>query len=97
MKFGSQFDKDAVKIFKALGDATRYHIMKMLMKKGELSCADFDREFRLSKPAMSHHYRILENAGLIETRKEGLHIYIRARTDLLEKFVPNFMEAHLKK
>lgn len=97
MKFDREFDKDAVKIFKALGDSTRYRIMKMLMERGELSCADFDNEFRLSKPAMSHHYRILENAGLIETRKEGLHIYIKARADLLERFVPNFIKTHLKK
>jgi Predicted transcriptional regulators len=92
-----KYDKEAVRIFKALGDATRYRIMKMLMERGELSCADFDNEFKLSKPAMSHHYRILENAGLIETRKDGLHIYIRARAELVEKFLPNFTKTHLKK
>lgn len=96
MKLDKEFDKDAVRIFKALGDGTRYRIMKMLMERGELSCGDFDNEFKLSKPAMSHHYRILENAGLIETRKEGLHIYIKARADVLEKFVPNFTKIHLK-
>ncbi len=90
------FDKQAVKVFKALGDPNRYGILRLLVEKGELSCADFDDKFELSKPAMSHHYRILENAGLIDIRKEGLHFYMKANLKLLERFVPNFTKTHLK-
>ncbi len=90
------FDKQAVKVFKALGDSNRYGILRLLIEKGELSCADFDDKFKLSKPAMSHHYRILENAGLIEVRKEGLHFYMKANMKLLEQFVPNFTKTHIK-
>ena len=90
------FDKQAVKIFKALGDKNRYNILKLLVEKGELSCADFDGKFALTKPAMSHHYRILENAGLIDVRKEGLHFYMKANITMLEKFVPKFTKTHIK-
>lgn len=90
------FDKQAVKVFKALGDANRYYILKLLVEKGELSCADFDDKLKLSKPAMSHHYRILENAGLINVRKEGLHFYMKANLKVLGRFVPDFTKAHLK-
>ena len=90
------FDKQAVKVFKALGDPNRYGILRLLVEKGELSCADFDDKFELSKPAMSHHYRILENAGLIDVRKEGLHFYMKANLKLLERFVSNFTKTHLK-
>jgi len=90
------FDKRAVKIFKALADRNRYNILKLLVEKGELSCADFDGKFELTKPAMSHHYRILENAGLIDVRKQGLHIYMKANLKLLEKFVPKFTRTHIK-
>jgi len=90
------FDKQAVKIFKALGHPNRYSILKLLVEKGELSCADFDDRTELSKPAMSHHYRILENAGLIEVRKKGLHFYMKANVELIEKFVPNFISTHVK-
>ena len=90
------FNKRAVKIFKALGDRNRYNIMKLLVEKGELSCADFDGKFALTKPAMSHHYRILENAGLIDVRKQGLHFYMKANLKLLEKFIPDFTKTHIK-
>ncbi len=90
------FDRQAVKIFKALGDGNRYNILKMLVEKGELSCADFDGKFELTKPAMSHHYRILENAGLIDVRKNGLHFYMKANLKLLERFVPRFTKTHIK-
>ncbi|MGO9480448.1 MAG: ArsR/SmtB family transcription factor [Candidatus Kryptoniota bacterium] len=92
----NDFDKRAVRIFKALGDPNRYNILKMLLEKGELSCADFDGKFALTKPAMSHHYRILENAELIEVRKEGLHFYMKANLKLLEQFIPNFAKTHIK-
>lgn len=91
------FEKQAVKIFKALADETRYKIVCLLLEKGELSCQDFDREFTLSKSAMSHHYRVLENSGLITTRKEGLHIYVKINEDVLNQFLPHFREAHLHK
>ncbi len=91
------FDKRAVKVFKALGDPNRYRILKILVEKGELSCADFDDKTELSKPAMSHHYRILENAGLIEVRKKGLHFYMKANLELLEDFVPDFTKTHVKR
>ena len=91
------FDRQAVKAFKALGDPSRYSILKLLVEKGELSCADFDGRLKLSKPAMSHHYRILENAGLIVVRKEGLHFYMKANMAVLQRFIPDFAKKHTKK
>ncbi|MCL5020327.1 MAG: ArsR family transcriptional regulator [Bacteroidetes bacterium] len=91
------FDRQAVKVFKALGDPNRYSILKLLIEKGELSCADFDGKTTLSKPAMSHHYRVLENTGLIDVRKEGLHYYMKANLEMLERFVPSFIETNLNK
>ncbi len=93
----SEFEKQAVKVFKALGDPNRYLIVTTLVERGELSCADFDDRIDLSKPAMSHHYRILENAGIIDVRKKGLHYYMKANMAVLERFVPDFAHTHLKK
>ncbi len=88
------FEKQAIKIFKALGDETRYRIVRMLLERGELSCADFDQEFHLSKSAMSHHYRVLENSGLITTRKAGQHIFITVNRTVLRQFLPDFEKIH---
>ncbi|MFQ6675170.1 MAG: ArsR/SmtB family transcription factor [Fidelibacterota bacterium] len=85
-----------MKIFKALADPTRYRIVRLLLETKELSCQDFDREFDITKPAMSHHYRILENANLITTRKQGLHVFVSLNRDVIDRFIPGF-EAALPK
>ena len=94
--FMDDFPSRAVRAFKALADPTRYKIVCLLVEKGELGCSDFDNQFSLSKPALSHHYRILENAGLIITRKEGNHIYTRINHSVLDELVPGFAGTHLK-
>ncbi len=82
--------RQAVKVFKALADSTRYRIVLMLAERGELQCADLARAFPLSLPAMSHHYRVLEHAGLVDTRKAGSHVFFRLNLDRLRAFVPGF-------
>ena len=90
------FSHAAIKVFKALSDPTRYEIVKMLVCDEELGCGDFDNVFEKSKPAMSHHYRVLENAGLIAFRKQGLRVYYRLERDRLECFLPGFSETHCR-
>ncbi|MBM2826010.1 MAG: hypothetical protein HW403_74 [Dehalococcoidia bacterium] len=90
----SQFSQQAVKVFKALSDRTRYQMVRMLYAKGEVGCAEFQEAFPLSASALSHHYRVLDNAGLIETRKEGLYVYHSLNRDTLESVIPGFGEAH---
>ena len=94
--FMDDFPSRAVRAFKALADPTRYKIVCLLVEKGELGCSDFDNQFSLSKPALSHHYRILENAGLILTRKAGNHIYTRLNPGVLDELIPGFASTHLK-
>jgi len=90
----SDFSQEAIKIFKALSDPTRYGMIKMLLNCEELGCGEFECAFRLSKPAMSHHYRVLENAGLVASRKEGLHVYYRLEKEQLDRFLPYFFRVH---
>jgi DNA-binding transcriptional ArsR family regulator len=82
--------RQAVKVFKALADATRYRIVLMLAERGELQCAELARAFPLSLPAMSHHYRVLEHAGLVDTRKAGSQVFFRLNLERLRAFVPGF-------
>ncbi|HXK33200.1 MAG TPA: metalloregulator ArsR/SmtB family transcription factor [Dehalococcoidia bacterium] len=89
------FERDAVKVFKALADPTRYKVVRLLIEKGELGCQDFADEFPLTPPAMSHHYRVLENAGLVLTRKEGSHVFMRLNEERLDRFLPDFRRVHL--
>jgi len=89
-----EFSQQAVKLFKALADPTRYRIVTLLLEHGEMGCADFNAAFPCSKSAMSHHYRILENAGLIITRKEGQHVRVTVNRQTLDRFLPGFKDVH---
>jgi ArsR family transcriptional regulator len=90
----SDFSLEAIKVFKALSDPTRYELIKMLLNCAELGCGELEGAFQLSKSAMSHHYRVLENAGLVVSRKQGLHVYYRLERERLDKFLPDFSQVH---
>lgn len=55
-------------VFGALSDPTRLAIVERLLKEGEHSAGDIAAPFAISKPAISKHLRVLEDAGLIERR-----------------------------
>ncbi len=90
----SDFSQEAIKIFKALSDPTRYEIIKMLFISEEMGCGEFECAFQLSRSAMSHHYRVLENAGLVASRKQGLHVYYRLEREQVDRFLPSFYQIH---
>ena len=90
----SNFSHEAIKVFKALSHPTRYEILRMLVCCTELGCEDFDGAFQKSKPALSHHYRVLQDAGLVDYRKDGLRVYYRVEREQLDRFVPQFSEVH---
>ena len=80
-------DGDAVRVFRALGDCTRYKIVRLLVQRGEMGCSELHAAFPLSAPCMSHHTRILQECGLIGLRKvegqQSCGILVRERAGLL--------------
>ena len=56
--------------FAALADPTRRAILARLAD-GEATVQDLARPFAISQPAISRHLKVLEDAGLIETRIHG--------------------------
>jgi DNA-binding transcriptional ArsR family regulator len=56
--------------FAALADPTRRDIIARLAE-GEATVQDLARPFAISQPAISRHLKVLEDAGLIETRIQG--------------------------
>jgi DNA-binding transcriptional ArsR family regulator len=57
-------------VFKALADPTRREILGIL-RGGRRSVGEIAENFRMSRPAVSKHLRLLHSAGLITTRKDG--------------------------
>ncbi len=84
-----------VKVFKALADETRCEIVNRLVN-GEVSCERIIKDFSLSRPAMSHHLRILREASVIRARKEGQFYYFTLNKSFLEENLPGLIRA-LKK
>jgi ArsR family transcriptional regulator len=65
-----------VKLFKALGDETRLEMMGLLAAAGaELCACDIESHFSLSQPTISHHLKILREAGLITGERRGTWVY----------------------
>ncbi len=68
--------KDAVKVFKALADPTRLRIVRLL-RQGELCVCELMFVLEMEQSRVSHHMRILREAGLAEDRREGRWIIYR--------------------
>ena len=60
----------AASIFKALGDENRIRILKMLCTGEKCACRLLE-ELNISQPTLSHHMKILCDAGIVSGRKEG--------------------------
>lgn len=64
--------KQIEKISKALGDTNRLKILQHIAKKGGCGqCSEIQDVLDLTQPSISHHIKILVEAGLIEPEKEG--------------------------
>ena len=86
------YKKDA-KLFKALSDENRLHILCQLSRTEKCACVLFDT-LNISQPTLSHHMRILVEAGLVVGRKEGkwMHYSLSKEAhamvqDLLNKYL----------
>lgn len=59
-----------IKIFKALADENRLEIMELLMDGAKCGC-ELLEALQIGQPTLSHHMRILCDAGLVDSCKEG--------------------------
>jgi ArsR family transcriptional regulator, arsenate/arsenite/antimonite-responsive transcriptional repressor len=66
---------DVEKISKALADATRLRIFEAISATGHMSCGELVSLRGVSPATVSHHLRILSEAGLISCRREGQFVY----------------------
>lgn len=57
----------------------------MIIRRGEVACAEFDEFFPIAKSTISYHAKILNAAGLIETRREGRLFFYRPRQETIER------------
>src|ERR1700691_1538503 len=72
-------------LMKALADPVRLQLMSLVASHegGEACVCDLNDAFDLSQPTISHHLKVLHDAGLLDRDKRGVWVYYRARTDAL--------------
>jgi DNA-binding transcriptional ArsR family regulator len=70
-------------VFGALSDPIRLAIVERLLSEGEHSAGEIAKPFAVSKPAISKHLRVLEQAGLIERRIERQWRVCRVRPEAI--------------
>lgn len=69
-------EKELAAMMRALGDENRIRIVTMLIP-GERCANELLEELAFSQPTLSHHIRLLCDAGVLESRKAGKWIYYR--------------------
>ena len=68
-------------LLKALADPVRLRLVSMVLssENGEACVCDLNDAFDLSQPTISHHLKVLHDAGLLDRDKRGVWVYYRAR------------------
>jgi len=80
-------------VLHALSDPARLEIVKRLAAGEEWACGRFD--LGLSKATLSHHFRVMREAGVVKTRVEGRKRLQSLRRDDLDACFPGLLDAVL--
>ncbi|WFE42276.1 metalloregulator ArsR/SmtB family transcription factor [Micromonospora sp. WMMD998] len=68
-------------MFKALGDPVRLRLMSMIASVPEMCVCDLTPAFDLSGPTISHHLKVLREAGLVYSERRGTWVWYRVRPE----------------
>ncbi|HEU5158765.1 MAG TPA: metalloregulator ArsR/SmtB family transcription factor [Streptosporangiaceae bacterium] len=73
--------------FKALGDPVRLRLLSMIASRagGEVCVCDLTPGFDLAQPTISHHLKLLRQAGLIDCERRGTWVYYWALPEALNR------------
>ena len=78
---------DLAAAFKALGDPTRLQLLSLIASHagGEVCVCDLTPRFEVSGPTISHHLKVLRQAGLIDCERRGTWVYYWAMPTMLAR------------
>jgi ArsR family transcriptional regulator, arsenate/arsenite/antimonite-responsive transcriptional repressor len=72
-------------LLKALADPVRLRLLSLVAAHadGEACVCDLNDAFELSQPTISHHLKVLHEAGLLDRTKRGTWVYYRIKAEVL--------------
>ncbi|MGV9743468.1 ArsR/SmtB family transcription factor [Rhodococcus zopfii] len=75
----SDWASDLARMFKALGDPVRLRMLSLIAshENGESCVCDISPAFEQSQPTISHHLKVLREAGLLDCERRGTWVYYR--------------------
>lgn len=77
---------EQVKMISALADPTRLRIVEMLAGAcDEICVCDITTQFDLGQPTISHHLKVLRDAGMVTWEKRGLWVYYKLNRPAFEE------------
>ncbi|MFI0709615.1 ArsR/SmtB family transcription factor [Streptomyces inhibens] len=84
---GEERAVELAKVFKALGDPVRLRLLSMIASRagGEVCVCDLTAAFELSQPTISHHLKLLRQAGLIDCERRGTWVYYWLLPEMMNK------------
>lgn len=92
--------KECAPVFSMLQDENRQKILMQLFDYGEMNVLEITDRMQLSRPAVSHHLKLLLNAGIVSSRKEGKENYYKVELEdavALVRTLLESLEADIKK
>ncbi len=79
-------------VFKALADPIRRRVLELLRER-PMAAGELAEHFDVSKPAMSAHFAVLREAGLVDSRKIGKSVVYELQMSVLEEALLGFAKA----
>ena len=84
-------ERDAAS-FAVLGDPVRMQIVALLAREPALCVCEIQQAFDLGQPTISHHLRLLRQAGLVGSERRGVWAYYFLRRDALKALAGRLLE-----
>jgi len=77
---------ELARVFKALGDPVRLRLLSLIASHagGEACVCDLTDAFDLTGPTISHHLKVLREAGIIDGERRGTWVYYRVLPSMLQ-------------
>jgi len=79
-------EEDIVKIAKALSNKTRVRILREILRMKSITCHEAEKVDHLSQPTISHHLKVLFEAGLLHAEKDGRFGIVSVNKEALKAF-----------
>lgn len=75
--------KELMGLLEAMSDPVRMRIVFLLKHQVQLNVKEIAAQFRISRPAISHHLKVLKDASVVQSEKVGQEIYYRLDRPLI--------------